>query len=167
MSLCQELIFIFKQKQTVQAAYSTQCLRLLTKAYFYATENRRQHSKRYKLGQSVAAARNIHTFKAVNHQHTENRRRQRLAEIGYIFRCFPFSREEQKRQKPGQHGSKRAKRNGYNLFGHSHSRPPDPSSGCLNAVSSKSISPMVGSMNDSAPNIIRQRSAERTPITAV
>ena len=121
----------------------------------------------YKLGNTVAAAKNIDVFKAVNDKHTENRCRKRLTEIAYVFRQRLFGGKNQKRQKSCEHGGGGAEPDGDNPLQKCHFLPTDLSTGFLNRVIKQRIHTIVGIINDSEPKIKRHAAEDSTPTSAV
>ena len=123
---------------------------------------------RYQFRQTVTSRENINTFKAIDNQHCEYRRRQSLAEIFDKFRCLTLLRlKNGERKKSCNNGSYCRNCYRYNLLSNCHSSPPPFSIGLRSAVSRKSMRSIVGIINESEPKRRRQTIEAKRPISEV
>lgn len=128
-----------------------------------------RQSHRQKLGNSITFGREINSFKAINHQHSEYRSGKGVSEISDVFRSRFFSAENCKGQKAGKHCSDGAKTDGNYLLreGHNADLPSSLthfSTGFLKAVRKTRIQIIAGIINPSCPKMSRQAAAEKRPI---
>lgn len=108
-----------------------------------------RQSHRQKLGNPITFGREINSFKAINHQHSEYRSGKGVSEISDVFRSRFFSAENCKGQKAGKHCSDGAKTDGYYLLCNGHTADLTPSlapfsMGFLKAVRKRRMHIIVG-----------------------